>query len=231
MTTGISYWSRKLKQNGNNFKGKLVFALIGFLAGVAVAYSGFQYQQQRQFQIGNPVMKTLPRTLYQGTCSCDATSNTSTVQCSPCMDEYWALHSEYKQCHEVQVTLQQEMDQLKEQMDTVHSQKCKSSLTALRSEVAQCSKEKDALQRKVTRNTKDNVDGDCAAPKAHIRQLEHELGECNVEWGACQQVGRQKDKLDEKRMEEIERQKKRFTLCNDQLKRYKETAKQQKANR
>merc|ERR1719320_2201488 len=180
-------------------------------------------------------MKTLPRTSMssnQVTCDCDSTSDTSTqstVRCNPCMDEYWTLHSEYKQCHQEQVTLERENDALKKQLNDPNIQQCTSSLTALRSEVAQCDRDRDALQRKAT--TQENMAGDCASTKTRISQLEHKLGECNVEWGACQQVGRQKDKLDEKRIGEIERQKKRFSLCNDQLKRYKETAKQQKANR
>ena len=231
MSLGIDYWSNKINQNGSDFKGKLVFALIGFLAGVTVAYSGFSYR----FQIANPnpVLKTLPaeslltRTLrphdHRSTCSCDATPNSSTVQCSPCMDEYYAIDAQFKQCHREQTDLERERDALRVQL-TGNAQECTSSLAALRDE---CATKREALQREVATHHYD--DAECTSSKAQVRRLEHELGECNVEWGACQQVGRQHNKLDEKRIEEIEKQKTRFTLCNDQLKRIKADAKEQNA--
>lgn len=178
-------------------------------------------------------MKTLPADTMrihnllqsQGTCSCDVTPNSTTSQCNPCMDEYWALHTEYKQCDGNQIQLEKERDELKAQLRNQNA--CKSTLTGLRKEVSQCVTKRDSLQKEL--NSRVDADADCTSRRAQVRQLEHELGECNVEWGACQQVGRQRDKLDEKRLEEIERQKKRFTLCNDQLKRYKDAARQQRA--
>eukprot|EP01083_Nonionella_stella_P268477 907641_1 len=50
-------------------------------------------------------------------------------------------------------------------------------------------------------------------------KLYYELGECIVEWASCEQLGRAKDKLDEKRVEEIEKQKNKYSLCKEQLKR------------
>ena len=76
---------------------------------------------------------------------------------------------------------------------------------------------------------KSKVDtGDCQKYTQKISELEHELGECNVEWGACQQEGKQKDALDKKRIKEIEDQKRKFELCNKQLKDYKQRAKENK---
>ena len=75
------------------------------------------------------------------------------------------------------------------------------------------------------RKCEESKDTNC---EEKIDKLEHELGECNVEWGACQQVGRQKDALDKKRIEEIEDQKRKFDLCNKQLKEYKQKAKENK---
>eukprot|EP01083_Nonionella_stella_P220526 788898_1 len=49
--------------------------------------------------------------------------------------------------------------------------------------------------------------------KEKIGALEYEIGECHVEWGSCQQIQRQKDKLDEKRVAEITKQKNKFALC------------------
>ena len=60
--------------------------------------------------------------------------------------------------------------------------------------------------------------GDCSSHLIKINSLEHELGECNVEWGVCQQLGRQKDKLDKIRIEEIDKLRNKFSLCNKKLK-------------
>ena len=54
-----------------------------------------------------------------------------------------------------------------------------------------------------------------------IEALEYELGECHLEWGACEQVGQQKTKLDEARLQEIQRLKKKFSVCLNRLRHYK----------
>jgi len=239
-----SYWSKKLQQNGEGFKGKLVCALVGFLAGVTVAYSGFSHHHFQSAHPINPVMKTLPAlpsepysarilNVEQGSCSCDVSSNTSNPgpspnSCSPCIDQYRALNAEFKQCEETQSILERDRDRLQIQLDD--RQQCKTSLSQMRRKNARCAVQKEELQRKVDSQRQERGDDECQEPKQKISVLEHELGECNVEWGACEQLGRQREKLDQKRIEEIEKQKKRFGLCNDQLKRYKEEAKQQRAS-
>ena len=50
-----------------------------------------------------------------------------------------------------------------------------------------------------------------------VNSLEHELGECNVEWASCEQLSRQKDKLNTKRIDEIEIHKHRYSACLKRL--------------
>ena len=62
-----------------------------------------------------------------------------------------------------------------------------------------------------------SINQDCKPIFYNLLQLEHELGECNVEWGSCKQENIQKDKLDEKRLEEIRKQERRYNSCSNQL--------------
>ena len=50
-----------------------------------------------------------------------------------------------------------------------------------------------------------------------VKSLEHEIGECKVEWASCEQLSRQKDKLNTKRIDEIEIHKHRYSACLKRL--------------
>lgn len=75
----------------------------------------------------------------------------------------------------------------------------------------------DNLQKKQNQNNNKIIED----LQFELAQLQHDLGECNVEMGSCEQEGRQKDKLDELRREDIAKEKRKFNLCNKQLKKYK----------
>lgn len=47
-----------------------------------------------------------------------------------------------------------------------------------------------------------------------IELLEHDLGHCNVEWGGCQQLNRQHEELDLKRLQKIADEMNKFELCS-----------------
>ena len=120
------------------------------------------------------------------------------IQCQKCMKEQAILNDESNRLKEECLNKQNEIEI------------CKKDKEELRS----------LMNTKIENNHNDN--NDCnSLYKSKIDLLEHELGECNVEWGACQQLGRQKDALDKKRVEEIANQKRKFSLCNQQLKKYK----------
>eukprot|EP01083_Nonionella_stella_P091447 255688_1 len=110
----------------------------------------------------------------------------------PYMDQCYEIESQYKQCNDENVRLYEERERME---------------SALVTAGRDCEKDKDSCVDVLKQQTK------------QLNSLEHELGECHVEWGSCEQLGRQKDKLDEKRVEEIEKQKKNFGLCKEQLKR------------
>ena len=63
----------------------------------------------------------------------------------------------------------------------------------------------------------DLLTDDLAECELRVESLEHEIGECNVEWASCEQLSRQKDKLNTKRIDEIEIHKHRYSACLKRL--------------
>eukprot|EP00483_Globobulimina_turgida_P010985 UN11006 len=129
--------------------------------------------------------------------------------CTPCMDQYWTLKS---QCDERdRLRLKSEKQRLE---NNKQKELCDLKLNEIESGNIKCRAEKIKLNKKIT-DLKATVGyvTNCNGYKAKVGELQYELGECNVEWGSCEQLGRQKDKLDEKRLGEIEKQKTKISMC------------------
>ena len=146
----------------------------------------------------------------------DVTENTSPTSFNPYMDQYTSLESA---CGLYSEPNQQLMDK---------NEEMRNELNWLKMDNMKLEQQLTELKKYKLSSSVSNVDGECNGYKDKIAELEHDLGECHVEWGSCEQLGRQKDKLDEIRVEEIGKQKKKFSLCNDQLRRYKQEAKKNK---
>eukprot|EP01083_Nonionella_stella_P008698 25119_1 len=134
---------------------------------------------------------------YTQTNHTDCLCNVSTIECKDCLDKYLVLNREHAACNKQnkEWKTNDECDRIKDELDDYNIRN-----SEVREHV--CSEYLDTI----------NV-------------LKHELGECTVEWGSCEQVGRQKDALDIQRLKEIKKQKQKFSFCKDQLKIYKDKAK------
>ena len=119
------------------------------------------------------------------------------------------MNGQYEDCMRKNEEIQSEISSLSQDLE--NRRLCGLEMKALQ----ECEGKLDVLQGEL-----DGVS--CAEFISKAKALEHDLGECNVEWGACQQMGRQWEMLDKKRLDEIDRQKNRFDLCNQQLMRLKE---------
>ncbi len=60
-----------------------------------------------------------------------------------------------------------------------------------------------------------------------IQHLRHNLGECEIEWGACEQIGMQKDVIITKQSQDISKRTDNFKLCNRKLRELKKKLKNQ----
>eukprot|EP01083_Nonionella_stella_P077739 212401_1 len=187
-----------------------LFSLIGFIVGFFVCISVY-CENELNVRDARPATKAFVMDTNDAMCTCDVESNTASRLCRPCMDQYYQMETQWTQCK-----------QEREKMESAQVMRARD-----------CEKDKNELKRlKQEVKALQSVNGEdamCNGYKRQVGALKHELGECHVEWGSCEQLGRQKDKLDEKRVEEIVKQKNKFGLCNEQLKRYK--AETKKRNR
>jgi len=146
-------------------------------------------------------------------CPCDTINNETCIQCSGCLDKYWSMNGQYEDCMTRNAEINEEIGSLRDDLES--RRQCALELKQLQ----ECNAKVKEIQ--------DKLDGvPCQEFESEIKALMHDLGECNVEWGACQQLERQSEVLDKRRLEEIERQKNLFEMCNEQLKQYKNKMKQ-----
>eukprot|EP00484_Ammonia_sp_Unknown_P028248 CAMPEP_0197026708 /NCGR_PEP_ID=MMETSP1384-20130603/6736_1 /TAXON_ID=29189 /ORGANISM="Ammonia sp." /LENGTH=550 /DNA_ID=CAMNT_0042455417 /DNA_START=9 /DNA_END=1661 /DNA_ORIENTATION=- len=231
------FWSKWFP---NAFLDIIVFFMVGVFVGY-VLHSAYQGGTSPTQTTAAQQQYAIAGMDFQQTCLCDVTQNRSSSLCNPCIDQYFALERKCRECQQQKDKSQSKMQQLEIQKNEakqhlVRSRREMEKETAL---LAECQREEKGLALKYEKCRKE-VDGmkkpssthaDCKQYQSKIDDLEHELGECNVEWGSCEQVGRQKDALDKKRVEEIEKQKNKFMQCNEQLREYKSKAKQDRANK
>ena len=146
---------------------------------------------------------------------CFFSRNKSSAFCQPCLDQYWSLESERSECNVQKRKLFEENMQIKRERDELmrevmalkdgkndifminELERCKLKRKRVENLYEKCKDDNVNYQNKIKELRLQQNDGsnECGEYKAKIERMEHELGECNVEWGACEQLGRQKDKL------------------------------------
>ncbi len=70
----------------------------------------------------------------------------------------------------------------------------------------------------------------CQGINEQINKIEIENTECNLLWENCQQLAKEKDKLDNERVNDINKLKNDFNICNNKLKKLKEEKRQKSKN-
>merc|ERR1712228_484359 len=184
----------------------LLFAIFGFFIGFIVCSSA-----KATDKIINGHIVDI--------CTCDIAQNKSTALCNPCIDQYWSLESKYNECNAENV-------QIKRQCDEILNGQRQSNDIFMINELERCQSKRKRFNALYEKCMDENVNY-----QNEIKQFalgNNELGECNVEWAACEQLGHQKDKLNERRLEEIEKQRNKFKNCNDALKKMKQRIKENK---
>eukprot|EP01084_Bolivina_argentea_P049538 91093_1 len=174
---------------------------------------------------------------YNGSCPCDVSTNKTCIECKECMDKYWDMHGIHMNCMNDKQRLEKEINKLYEEIEELERKindgeyindindlnKC----DEIQSKLNKCNDNNKKLREEL-RKKKEEM---CFEYIDKIGELKHELGECNVEWDSCEMSNRQKKALDKKRIEEIKKQKHKFELCNEQLKRYKNEAKKNRGKK
>ena len=155
--------------------------------------------------------------------------NETCFECAACLDKYWTLKQLKSECAAQRQALQGQVHGLRAQMEAMAAT-ATGELEVSVGAVRACDEQRSALERGWRRCRADKEAVVCGAHADKMQRLQHDLGECNVEWGACQQIARQKDAVDARRVREIEKLQKQFSLCNAQLKRYKDAAKKRRLN-